>query len=43
MRQFTWAVIWITLPVLGLATTVTIAVVTRRRDRQEKAAASGRH
>ncbi|MEE2048961.1 hypothetical protein [Nocardiopsis tropica] len=42
-RQFTWAITWITLPVLGLATTVTIAVVTRRRDRQEKAAASGRH
>ncbi|WP_223839009.1 hypothetical protein [Nocardiopsis deserti] len=42
-RQFMWAMTWITLPALGLVATVTFAVVTRVRDRRERAAASERH
>ncbi len=41
-RQFMWAMTWITLPTLGLVATVTFAVVTRVRDRRERAAASER-
>lgn len=36
-RQLLWGLTWISLPVLGLVTTVTIVVVTWVRDRREKA------
>lgn len=40
-RQMAWGLTWVLLPVLGLAATVTLAVVTRVRDRRERAAAAG--
>ncbi len=41
-RQFMWAMTWIALPTLGLVATVAFAVVTRVRDRRERAAAAAR-
>lgn len=38
-RQLAWGLTWLGLPAIGLITTATIAAVTFRRDRREKAAA----
>lgn len=38
IRQFTWAMIWVTLPTAGLAATVVLAVVTLVHDRRSRAA-----
>ncbi|WP_223809098.1 hypothetical protein [Nocardiopsis listeri] len=43
MRQGLWTLTRIGLPILGLFATVTIAMVTRMRDRQEKAAMPQSH
>lgn len=40
IRQFTWALVWVTLPTAGLTATVVMAVVTLRHDRRAKAAAA---
>ncbi|OLT25323.1 hypothetical protein BJF83_23210 [Nocardiopsis sp. CNR-923] len=42
-RQMVWALAWVLVPVLGLATTVTLTVLTRVRDRRQKAAAVGHY
>ncbi|MEU0237742.1 hypothetical protein ABZ234_08620 [Nocardiopsis sp. NPDC006198] len=38
-RQMLWAITWVSLPTLGLVTTVALAVVTLVRARRQKAAA----
>mgnify|MGYP001163250136 CR=1 FL=1 len=37
-RQMVWALTWVTLPALGLVATIVLAVVTRVRDRRDRAA-----